>query len=97
MNERQKQEKLLAELDQSRAKIAACKHMFADPIYDPTCVSEGYGMVQDGCGSDPHWSYAGYHDVKKDRWSRECKLCGKMEYSYELETVIIESKRVPKF
>lgn len=64
-------------------------------IYDRETVKEGYGSVQDGAGSNPHWSYAGYRDVKKDRWSRTCIHCGKIEYTYETESVIIGNK--PKF
>lgn len=95
MNEREKQEQLKKELAQSEGKMANCKHDFMTPIYDAETVREGYGSIQDGAGSDPHWSYAGYHDVQKDRWSRECKMCGKKEYTYKQEPVIVDYK--PKF
>lgn len=95
MNERLRQEQLRMELAQSEARMKKCIHVFDEPIFDPETVKEGYGSVQDGAGSDPHWSYAGYHDVLKPRWSRECKLCGKIEYTYEQEPVITGHK--PKF
>jgi hypothetical protein len=50
---------------------------------------EGYGSVQTGRGSDPYWDFAGYRDVQKDRWSRECKLCGHKQYTYKQEAVVI--------
>lgn len=96
MNERETQERLLRELSDSKERMKNCKHDdWKEPLYDAEIVKEGYGSVQDGAGSDPHWSFAGYRDVKKDRWSRECKLCGQKEYSYTLEPVIKEYK--PKF
>ncbi len=75
--------------------VKNCNHIFETAIFDPETVKEGYGSVQDGAGSDHHWSYAGYRDVQKDRWSRKCKFCGKKEYTYKQEPVI--SKYVPKF
>ena len=95
MNTQQQIEKLQKDLENLKAQQSNCKHDFKAAIFDPETVKEGYGSVQDGAGSDPHWSYAGYHDVQKDRWSRECKLCGKKEYTYEQEPVI--SNYQPKF
>ena len=94
-NERLRQEQLLSELAQSRKRMENCKHLFKDPIFDPETVREGYGSVQDGVGSDPHWSYAGYRDVKKNRWSRERKVCGKIEYTNKQAPII--SGFAPKF
>lgn len=95
MNERKRQEDLQRELAQSRERMSNCKHIFKDAIFDPETVKEGYGSVQDGAGSDPHWSFAGYRNIKKDRWSRECELCGKIEYTYTLEPNVVNYK--PKF
>jgi len=95
MNERKKIEQLKKDIAQLENIIANCKHNFTKPIYDAETVKEGYGSVQDGAGSDPHWSYAGYHDVQKDRWSRECEICGKKEYTYEQAPVI--NSYEPKF
>ncbi len=41
-------------------KISKCNHIFEKPFYNPEKYMKGYGSVQDGCGSDPHWSYEGY-------------------------------------
>lgn len=95
MNPRERQEDLKRELAQLERNMANCKHNFDTPIFDPETVKEGYGSIQDGAGSDPHWSFAGYRDVQKDRWSRECKDCGKKEYTYKKEPVITDYK--PKF
>ncbi len=76
-------------------KIRNCKHNFNDPIYDPETISEGYGFVQDGAGSDPHWGYSGYRDIQKDRWSRKCKICEYKQFTYKQEPVISSYK--PKF
>ena len=93
MNNKIKQ--LQQEIENEKLKIKNCKHIFNEPKFDPETVSVGYGSVQDGAGSDPHWSYAGYRDVEKDRWSRKCKLCGNVEYTYTQEAIIKEYK--PKF
>ena len=97
MNERKRQEELKAELLQSQKRMGNCKHNFSDPIYNPETVKQGYGSVQDGFGSDPHWGFAGYMDVDKARWSRECSVCGKIEYTYNQEPVIINKGLKPKF
>ena len=95
MNERKRQNELKKELEQSQRIMDDCSHDFKNPIYDSETVKEGYGSIQDGFGSDPHWSYEGYRDVQKDRWSRECKLCGEIEYTYTQEPIIKSYK--PKF
>ena len=95
MNERRIQEKLQKEIEESRSRMSNCKHEFLDPIYDSDTVLQPYGSVQDGAGSDPHWSPAGYKKVKIDRWSRECKLCGHKEFIHKQE--IVRSDYAPKF
>ena len=95
MNSNDKIKQLQREIDSEKRKMDSCSHNFKDAIYDPETVKEGYGSVQDGAGSDPHWSYAGYRDVQKDRWSRECSICGFKQYTYKQEAVV--SKYQPKF
>jgi len=86
MNDRIKQ--LQQEIESEKAKIRNCNHIFGKSYYDAETVKEGYGSVQDGAGSDPHWSYAGYRDVEKARWSRKCKTCGLVEHTYEQAPII---------
>jgi hypothetical protein len=93
MNDRIKQ--LQKEIELERHKMSNCKHEFSKPFYDPEIVKEGYGSVQDGAGSDPHWSYAGYRDVKKDRWTKKCIHCGFEMHTYEQKPIITGYE--PKF
>ena len=95
MNIQKQIEELHVNLKRLQNVQSSCKHIFNSAIYDAETVKEGYGHVQDGVGSDPHWSFEGYRDVQKDRWSRECKLCGKKEYTYKTMPVI--SSYEPKF
>jgi len=95
MNTQQKIDELQRQLRALKISQSNHIHEWDNAIYDPETIKEGYGSVQDGAGSDPHWSYAGYHDVQKDRWSRECKICGKKEYTYKQDPVISSYK--PKF
>ncbi len=95
MNSNEKIEQLKREIANEERNISNCKHSFNEAIYDPETVKEGYGSVQDGAGSDPHWSYAGYRDVQKDRWSRKCSICGYKQFTYKQEAVVSSYK--PKF
>lgn len=97
MNKREEAEKLEAQARSIRNTMKSCKHIWKDSKYDPEKEMKGYGSVQDGAGSDPHWSFAGYTEVEKPRWSRECKECGHVEYTYKQENVIIKSELKPKF
>jgi hypothetical protein len=76
-------------------KIINCDHDYGDVIYDPDVELVGYGSVQDGAGSDPHWSYQGYYEKERPRWSRTCNICGNVDYTYKQEPVITGYK--PKF
>lgn len=80
------------QIEAEKQKINNCKHDFDNSFYNPETVKEGYGSVQDGAGSDPHWSFAGYRDVKKDRWTRKCKICGVEEHTYSQEPIIVGFK-----
>lgn len=71
-----------------------CSYM-ENPIYDPSYELVPYGSVQDGAGSDPHWSPEGHTKKEVARWSRECTNCGKKEYTTKQEPVIKEY--IPKF
>ena len=79
---------LQAEIEKERRKMTNCNHVFDTPFYDPEIYQKGYGSVQDGAGSDPHWSYAGYTDEKKPRWTRACTKCGFEEHTYDQKPII---------
>lgn len=95
MNPTIKIQELQAEIDKQQQIINNCNHDFADPKYDPETVTEAYGSKLEKCGSDIWTVPEGYHQVKKDRWSRKCKICGKVEYTYTQEIAKVEYK--PKF
>lgn len=82
-------------IEAEKRRIANCKHEFDKPFFNPEIVKEGYGCIQDGGGSDPHWSFEGYKDVKKNRWSRKCKRCGFEEHTYNQNPIITGYE--PKF
>lgn len=95
MNHREKIAELQAQIKQHEQAMQNCRHDFKDPIYDPETTREPYGYKMQAQGSDV-WSVPeGYKDVQKDRWSRECKICGKKEYTYDQEPII--TGRKPKF
>lgn len=54
-----------------------------------------YGLKNVGKGSDIWMEPEGYRDGTKDRWSRECKKCGHIQYTYTQEPIISGHK--PKF
>ena len=80
--------RLQDEIEAEKRKISNCKHIFNNSFYNPEKKLEGYGSVQDGAGSDPHWSYAGYHEVDNPRWTRICKYCGFEQHSYSQKPII---------
>lgn len=42
-------------------------------------------------GVDCYPALVGYEKIVKDRWGRQCKKCGKVEYTYK------RNKPVPEF
>jgi len=86
MNDKIKE--LQKQIEAEQRKIANCKHEWGEVFSNPEIVKEGYGSVQDGAGSDPHWSYEGYRDVEKPRWTRKCNLCGTEEHTCKQKPII---------
>ena len=89
--------KLQKEIEAEKVKMSRCCHNFGKVFYNPEIVKEGYGVKQDGAGSDPHWTYEGYRDVEKPRWTRVCGLCGYEQHTYKQKNVVIEEKKEPDF
>lgn len=82
-------------IKQEENKIAYCKHDFDKAFYNPETKKEisSYKTIRQGVDS---WGIPdGWRDVKVDRWSRKCKLCGNIEHTYTKEAVI--SSYEPKF
>ena len=86
---------LQRQIEEEKRLIDNCHHDWTDAFYNPTIEKRGYGSVQDGAGSDPHWSYAGYEDVSVPRWTRKCKKCGYEQHTKERAAVV--SHYEPKF
>ena len=95
MNHRQNIEYLKAAISVHEKAIANCSHEWGEARYDPEPIRVPYGHKNAGKGSDIWLEPEGYRDDTKDRWSRECKKCGKIEYAYTQEPVISGYK--PKF
>lgn len=105
MNEEFRTLRTLVETKEREAKDArskldwavnGCRHDFADSKYDPIihlgCYSEGdrvgtMGVDWRGPSSWP--------ERREPRWSRECKICGRVEYTRQSEED--PSARRPKF
>lgn len=92
MNDKIRQ--LQQQISKEEEAIRRCDHDFKEPVYDPEPYKEPIFSHYDGGGSDPNPIY-NYVDRTKDRWSRECKKCGKFEYTYTQAPVINSYK--PKF
>lgn len=85
-NEKIKQ--LQQEIEIEKAKIRNCKHDFSKAYYNPETVKEAYGYQMKPQGSDIYYEPTGYHDVKKDRWTRKCNLCGNEEHTNKQKPII---------
>lgn len=95
MNHRQSIEDLKAAIAVHEKEIAHCHHEWKESKYDAEAIRVPYGLKNVGKGSDIWMEPEGYRDGTKDRWSRECKKCGKIEYTYTQEPIISGHK--PKF
>ena len=67
-------------------KQTVCNHEWADVKYDPEHYKRAMFSHYEPHGSDPEPIYD-YVPAVKDRWSRTCKKCGKVEYGYQKEVV----------
>ena len=86
---------LKRQISELEANIHNCKHVWGDTEYAPINISEPYGFNAVGRGSDVWYEPVGYTNVIKDRWSRTCEICGKIEYTNKEET--IKMIKQPKF
>lgn len=65
-----------------------CIHDYNEPFFNPDTIREAYGYNMVGHGSDVWYEPQGYRDVKVDRWTRVCKICGNSQHTNKLEPVI---------
>jgi hypothetical protein len=94
-NERKKQEELRRELQESERRMSNCSHIFKDPIFDPETYNEEYLTGEYETNGNHMHPLTSYRESNRDRWGRECEVCGKMEYTYKTEPIVTNYK--PKF
>lgn len=90
-----KEEELKAEYERKlqalRYEQSICDHNWGSVIYDPEEISEPVYETR-WQGVDCYPALVGSRLIKKDRWSRTCKKCGKIEYTSEKVAVKYEPK-----
>ena len=95
MKEQDEINELQSKIERLNQKIRNCRHDWNDPKYD----SETISVADDRAGYETHgvdrWPIMSFHKEQKPRWSRECKTCGYVEYTYNEEVVSV--KKAPKF
>ena len=95
MNEAQKIRDLEMEIQAAKSRMNSCQHNWGEVKFDP----EAHSVSDNRKGYEYHgsdmWTVPSFHTEYKDRWSRECSKCGKIDYTYENEVVKVETK--PKF
>lgn len=95
MNNQSRIEELQSEIQRLQLEQANCGHQWNEAQWDPESHLEASGYRLVGHGSDPYPEATGYHRVDKPRWSRTCKTCGKIQYTYTQEPIVVGKK--PKF
>lgn len=78
---------LQRKIEQEERRIKNCKHDFEEPFFNPEKTKEPYFKTV-ARGSDIGSEIDGYRDVTKDRWTRECNICGYRQHTYKLEPII---------
>lgn len=84
--------RLQAKIEAEQKKVQNCSHKFGEATYNPYIRKEPYGFKTVGHGSDVWTEPAGYMDVKKDRWTRVCTICGKEEHTDKKVAVVSNYK-----
>lgn len=82
---------------QLKAKQARCNHEWLEP-YKDTFQKEITRIEIHHAGVDI-WPYE-YHTGEYETipcYARECKICGKIERTTEMEDVVVKTIRAPKF
>lgn len=80
-----------SKLSALRAEQNSCRHEWGEVNYDPEEINEPiYETHWQGVDCFPE--LVGTRQTRKDRWSRTCKKCGKVEYTKEQVAVKYEPK-----
>ena len=66
-----------------------CRHQYTPPVYDPI-RHEAYTIPRDEPGTmGVDWRGPIHVDAKiEERWRRECKLCGEVEYTNKSHPIV---------
>ena len=80
--------KLQDQIDAEKRKISNCKHDFDKPFFNPETVNEPYGHRMVTHGSDVWFEAEGYREVKRDRWTRVCKICGCEQHTNKQKPIV---------
>lgn len=94
-NDRIKQMEIELETLKREQRISemTCHHSWSNVKYDPEKYRESHFSHYEPHGSDPYPVYVDSDTIStKDRWSRTCSKCGKVEYTYEQKAVKYEPK-----
>lgn len=79
---------LRRQIEIEETKIRNCNHDFGVAYYNPTTERKPYGYRIVAQGSDVWGESEGYRDVKVDRWTRKCKLCGFEQHTDKQKPII---------
>lgn len=86
--------RLQQEIESEKRKQEHCRHDFNKAVFDPKKEIEFVPDIAGGLkghGSDPY-----YDSIPKDkwvdRWSRTCKICGKVEYTYKQKVTHVDKE-----
>jgi hypothetical protein len=80
--------RLAKELGSARAQIAACKHMFGEPVCATREFQEPRFLRYEGHGSDPEPVYEWIPRTEYG-WARTCEVCGFSEYTARSKPVVV--------
>jgi len=69
-----------------------CNHQWSEVKYNPEKFREEYLTGEYETQGVHMLPKSSFRDAYKQRWSRNCKKCGKTEYTYEQKAVKYEPK-----
>jgi len=96
MNYKNDVERLRRELQEAESRQISlektCKHQWDEVKYNPEKFMEQYYTGEYDIQGIHMWPKTSFRESHKDRWSRQCKRCGKIEYTYQQKAVKYEPK-----
>lgn len=74
---------LKGEIGQLQNQIGNCHHDWDNAKYDPETQQEEYLTGEYETNGVHHHALSAFRPKIVDRWSRTCKICGFIEYTYK--------------